>query len=106
MRSGLLANSRLVTSASSAARRLCLRDRAHNPEIFPDLETPARRPADYVEPDPALLRAWDEFAEVLGQLHEAELDTPEQVRTLMQAVTEAAKRSGVEIEPLPSDDDD
>jgi hypothetical protein len=47
-----------------------------------------------------------EFAEVLGQLHEVELDTPEQARTLVQAVTEAAKRSGVEIEPLPPDDDD
>jgi hypothetical protein len=83
----------------------CLRERAHDPEIFPDLETPATRPPDYVEPDPDLLRAWDEFAEVLGQLHEAELDKPEQVRTLAKAVMEAAARNGVEIEPLPRDGD-
>jgi hypothetical protein len=84
----------------------CLRDRAHDPENFPDLETPAERPADYVKADPELLRAWDEFCEVLGQLHEAELDKPEQARTLMQAVTEAAERNGVEVEPLRPDDDE
>jgi hypothetical protein len=82
----------------------CLRDRSHDPSTFPDLLTPAERPPDYVEPSPELLRAWDEFSEVLGQLHHAELDTPEHVRGVMQAVIEAAERNGIEIEPLPPDD--
>jgi hypothetical protein len=84
----------------------CFRDRSHDPTTFPDLLSPAERPPDYVEPSPELLRAWDEFSEVLGQLHEAELDTPEQVRAVMHAVTEAAERNGIEIEPLAPDEND
>lgn len=84
----------------------CLRAGAHDPGIFPDLETRAERPAGYAEPEPDVLRAWAEFAELLGQLHEAELDSAADVRSLASAVTEAAERHGVVIEPLPLDEDE
>jgi hypothetical protein len=84
----------------------CFRERSHDPATFPDLLTPAERPPDYVEPSPELLRAWDEFSEVLGQLSTLELDTPEQVRTLLNAVTDAVERLGVEITPLQPDQED
>ena len=84
----------------------CLRAGAHDQSIFPDLESRAERPAGYVEPSPDVVRAWAEFAEVLDQLHEAELDSAEDVRSLASAVTEAAERHGVVIEPLQLDEDE
>jgi hypothetical protein len=84
----------------------CFRAGAHDPSIFPDLEKRAERPAGYVEPDPDLLRAGAELADVLAQLHEAELASAADVRSLASAVTEAAERHGIVIEPLPLDEDE
>jgi hypothetical protein len=84
----------------------CMRERAHDPSIFPDLETPATYPDDYVPPEPELLRAWAELTEVIGQVQDAELDSPADVRALADAITSAAERHGIVIEPLPPDDDE
>jgi hypothetical protein len=84
--------------AAFTAHTGCLRGAAHDPDHFPDLETPAEPPPGYEPPSQELLEAWDDLAEVLAQLHHAELEPPEQVRSLMRAVQEAAARHGVDTE--------
>ena len=49
------------------------------------------------------LTAWEKLDDVLGQLHEAELDDVEQVRSLARAVEDAAVQHGVAIEHEPDD---
>ena len=84
----------------------CLRERAHAPERFPDLEAPVDddRPRREL-PDGDYLAAWERLDDVLGQLHEAELDDVDQVRSLVRAVEDAAVQHGVAIEHDLAGDD-
>jgi hypothetical protein len=84
--------------AAFTAHTSCLRRAAYDPDHFPDIETPAEPPPGYEPPSQEFLDAWDDLAEVLAQLHHADLENAEQVRSLMQAVQEAATRHGVDIE--------
>jgi hypothetical protein len=79
----------------------CLRERAHEPENFPDIETPREPPPGYQPPPQELVAAWDELEEVLGQISEAELDDADQVRSVMRAIEDAAIKHGVVIEHEP-----
>ena len=63
-----------------------------------EIETPAEPPPGYEPPDPDYLAAWDELAEVLAQINDAELEDADEVRALLRAVEEAAVNSGVVIE--------
>jgi hypothetical protein len=76
----------------------CLREAAHDPEIFPDIETRAEPPEGYEPPSPEFVGAWDELVEVLAQIQEAEIDDAGSVRQLTYAVEQAALQNGVSIE--------
>jgi hypothetical protein len=76
----------------------CLRERSHDPESFPDIETPGEAAAGSAPPDPALLAAWDELAHALGHIHGADLEDAQTVRSLTDAITAVATRYGIEIE--------
>jgi hypothetical protein len=76
----------------------CLRERAHEPENFPDIEGDTDEGGEEHDEDPALVAAWTELAETLSQLDFAELGDADEVRSLTKALDEAARRHGVTIE--------
>jgi hypothetical protein len=73
----------------------CLRERAHDPEEFPELE--ADEGDDLPPPDPALVDAWEDLIHVLGHVQDAELADPAAVTALARAVEAAAAEHGVDI---------
>ena len=73
----------------------CLRERAHDPDEFPDLEAPEED--DLPPPDPALVAAWEDLIHVLGHVQDAELAHPAAVTALARSVEAAAAAHGDDI---------
>jgi hypothetical protein len=74
----------------------CLRERAHDPGEFPELEAPDGAD-DLPPPDPALVAAWEDLIHVLGHVQDAEIADPTAVTALARAVEEVAAAHGVPI---------
>jgi hypothetical protein len=74
----------------------CLRERAHDPDDFPDLAAPEGED-DLPPPDPALVAAWEDLIHVLGHVQDAELVDPAAVTALARSVEAAAAEHGVQI---------
>src|SRR3954471_3811263 len=74
----------------------CLRERAHDPEAFPEIEAPEH--VDGPEPAPALVEAWHDLVHVLGHVQEADLGEPAEVTRLARAIEALARDFGVDME--------
>lgn len=79
----------------------CLRQAAHEPEHFPNLEGREEPTQDGEIPRSELLVAYEELEELLAAFGDAELEDVEQVRAVRRELEEVARRHGILEERPP-----